>query len=78
LEIELINIDLDNKRLVNEFLVSEIVRLKTDTKVHIYTFDFDSDDSLQKFVTSNKSFTNKSYIPADLVSVSSKVVFDTK
>lgn len=37
-----------------------------------------SDDSIKKFVTSNKSFNNKKYVPNGLVSISSKYVYDTK
>ncbi|MDP2091047.1 MAG: M15 family metallopeptidase [Candidatus Gracilibacteria bacterium] len=41
-------------------------------------FDPISDDSIKKFVTSNKSFNNKKYVPSGLVKISSEYVFDTK
>lgn len=41
-------------------------------------FDPISDDSIKKFVTSNKSFNNKKYVPSWLVKISSEYVFDTK
>ncbi|MDF1682342.1 MAG: hypothetical protein P1U46_00820 [Patescibacteria group bacterium] len=40
--------------------------------------DLEKDDSIQKFVTSNLSFNDKSYIPSNLVSIYSNFVFDAK
>ncbi|PZM86561.1 hypothetical protein DLH72_00635 [Candidatus Gracilibacteria bacterium] len=41
-------------------------------------FDFESDDSLQKFVTSTKSFNDKGYIPKNLEKISSEFILDLK
>jgi len=78
LAIDIINHDLNIKRIEKEHLVSEIVRVNIEKQDYIFLLDFDTDNSLQKFVTSNKSFNNKSFSPNDLVNISSNVVFDIK
>jgi hypothetical protein len=34
-------------------------------------FDFDSDDSFQKYLNTDHSFTDISYVPTDLISINS-------
>ncbi len=41
-------------------------------------FDPVSDNSIKKFVTSNKSFNDKKYVPSGLVKISSDYVYDSK
>lgn len=43
-----------------------------------FLFDLESDSSIQKFVTSTKSFDDEKYIPKDLVNISSEFVYDSK
>lgn len=67
---------IENKKNNNENIVKNIVN--TDKKFNKDWFDLDSDDSLQKFVTSTKSFNDKWYIPKNLEKISSEFIFDTK
>lgn len=103
MQIELINIDLNNKSIEKEYLINEIVRLKTqqlpqeveveqevienitDQKKAVVNIidnvslnDGIPDSSLKKFVTSNISFNNRSYVPSNLVNISSEYVYDSK
>lgn len=80
-----------NKKNNNEKLPDKKIEIKTwvlesswtwklqkiDEKKHDY-YDFESDNSIHKFVTSTKSFNNLWYIPNNLKPISSWYVFDSK
>ncbi|MDD2907628.1 MAG: alpha/beta fold hydrolase [Candidatus Gracilibacteria bacterium] len=57
-------------------LEKENEALKEDEKIN--NLDLYSDNSFQKFVTSNLSFTNKAYIPEDLVNIRGDYIYDAK
>ena len=78
LEIEEMYEDSYNKRLDIDYKRWKIVDIKKIEKEKINFIDLETDDSIQKFVTSSKSFDYKWYIPKNLVSISSKYVYDTK
>lgn len=48
------------------------------TKLLLSKLDFKTDSSIQKFVTSNLSFTNKAYVPDDLVNIRWDYIYDAK
>jgi LAS superfamily LD-carboxypeptidase LdcB len=54
--------------------------LKIDKKANFITnfIDLISDDSYQKFLSSNVSFINKKYIPSDLVDIKSNNIINLK
>ncbi len=65
-------IDILNEQKMNLESINKNINLILDFK------NSSDDDSILKFVTSNKSFTNKQYIPAGLVHFSSDYVYDSK
>lgn len=65
-----------NKHFLRNYLninSENIVELENELLIDLYT-----DSSIQKFVTSNLSFDDKSYVPENLVSISGEYVFDAK
>lgn len=70
--------DIETKQMENNFLRSEIIRLKIEKNNSVFDLDFDTDNSTYKFVSSNKSFNNKFYIPKNLEEIWSKFIYDVK
>lgn len=74
----------DPLKTLNSWVVQDIWTKENLTwtiekqKEFLWIFDFESDDSLQKFVTSTKSFNDKWYIPKNLEKISSEFILDLK
>ena len=82
-ELKLLYTEVEAKNTENQYLKSEIFKLqaeqlKLEEAKKAVEYDFETDSSLQKFVTSNISFNEKSYIPSDLVSFSWTYIIDSK
>ena len=77
-ELDSIYSEIKSKRLDENQRIAEIVRLKKLMQEKIDMIDLETDSSIQKFVTSSKSFNNIWYIPKNLVSISSNSVYDSK
>ncbi len=116
IKLKLINIDLQNKLIEREKIVTQIIKVKFENKVleedllekkileekneiklieekelfnekknissnvksNYNTEPLGDDDSIVKFVTSNKSFNNIFYTPKNLVKISSNYIIDSK
>ncbi len=63
--------------LLNNDLKSDIQE-RIDLEKFLSSVDLYSDDSIQKFVNSSKSFDDKSYIPANLVNIEGEFIYDAK
>lgn len=77
-EIKNIYQDIENKQKETLFLKSEIVRLKYEKMNFIFNLDLETDNSIYKYVTSDKSFNDLSYVPQNLELISSEFIDDTK
>ncbi|MFK7779897.1 MAG: D-alanyl-D-alanine carboxypeptidase family protein [Candidatus Gracilibacteria bacterium] len=77
-QIKNIYTDIEKKQLENNFLRSEIIRLKEEKADSIFNLDLETDNSIYKFVTSSKAFNDIGYIPENLEKIGSKFVYDTK
>lgn len=78
-EQEELRIQKEKEQEVNKkWVIKSENTVKNLTQKQNTIIDHISDDSIKKFVTSNKSFNNKKYIPNNLASISSKFVYDTK
>ena len=78
LEIDEMYTDSYNKRLNIDEDIWKIVRIKKIEQEKNNLINLEIDYSIQKFVTSSRSFNDKSYVPEKLVSISSDFIYDTK
>jgi len=80
-QIEDKNFELEVKNKLQQKKIDEISKLnekmKTE-KLFLSSIDLKKDLSLNKFVSAKVSFNNKSYIPENLVNISSKFIIDWK
>ena len=76
--LKILNIDIKNKEIENEFLKYELYRITKQKENYINSLDLYSDNSFTKFVNSSVSFTNKSYIPENLTWFKWTYITDTK
>ncbi|MDD3793818.1 MAG: alpha/beta fold hydrolase [Candidatus Gracilibacteria bacterium] len=65
----------EKKRLEDENIEKDKIE---NTKLLLTKLDLKTDNSIQKFVTSNLSFTNKAYVPEDLVNIRGDYIYDAK
>ncbi|MDD3145383.1 MAG: alpha/beta fold hydrolase [Candidatus Gracilibacteria bacterium] len=65
----------EKKRLEDENIEKDKIE---KIKLLLSNLDLKADSSIQKFVTSNLSFTNKAYIPEDLVNIRGDYIYDAK
>lgn len=69
---------IDARRAETQLLIEQIEKIRLDNKNNIYFLDFESDNSIHKFVSPNVSFSDKWYIPEGLEKIWSDVVYDAK
>ena len=70
--------DIENKRIYNEFIKSEIIKIKDQKINRIYSYDLETDNSITKFVNSSVSFNDKSYVPENLIWMKWTHIIDIK
>jgi hypothetical protein len=77
-----LELDLKKEREKNIILTQLLTKQKEEqTSQRSNSFegmDFETDDSLQKFLNPENGFNNKKYIPQSLEKISSNVIYDSK
>ena len=80
-EVKIIKSDIKENKLQTEVIKNKLLKIEAEKKGKIdfiNNLDLKIDDSITKFINSKVSFNDKSYIPSDLVNISSKYVYDSK
>ena len=77
-----LELDLKKEREKNIILTQLLTKQKEEQTPQRNNFfenmDFETDDSLQKFLNPENGFNNKKYIPQSLEKISSNVIYDSK
>ena len=77
-ELKILNKDIIDKQIENDFLKYELEKIKKQKIDLINSYDLENDDSLTKFVNSSISFNDKEYIPENLKKIASNYIYDSK
>jgi hypothetical protein len=77
-----LELDLKKEREKNIILTQLLTKQKDEQTLQrnnsFENMDFETDDSLQKFLNPENGFNNKKYIPQSLERISSNVIYDSK
>jgi hypothetical protein len=77
-EIKNIYLKIEKNQRDTLLLKSKLIKVMYEKDNLIFNLDLESDDSIYKYVTSNKSFNDLLYVPKNLELISSLFINDTK